>query len=451
MMKYLALASVALSLLAPLSASRSDEPPVIDPKNVAITLERTECFGSCPAYKATVYGDGRVQFTADKNPFGTAGAAHERFAYSEGVLLRGSHEDRVAPEAVAALIKQFQAADFWHLKDAYQASITDFPAQLLTIVTGDLKKTVVDYAGIYAGMPQIVSDLEKAVDQLAGTDRWVTGSPSLIPWLERTGFDFHSSDAAVLAVAGEEGDAPEATIIALLNRGAPLDRTVNVGGGLPMSPSVKPETAGILLIGSAIRRGHADVFKWLATNGWLDRLGKAKAGRIFSRYAAGCSAAMVDAVADAGVNIDEAAPRDPDRNPGGPDGKTALAELTTSYICGSNEIGRVQTADALLARGANPNHRDSLGRTPIYGVNNLDLLNLLLAHGADATAKSNDGKSLVFGSYTDDVVLRLLEAGASPVGRDDSNGTKTLAQLAKERNMPQVARWLAEHPEAFQR
>src|SRR5882724_9298600 len=153
MMKYLALASVALSLLAPLSASCSDVPPVVDPKKIAITLERSVCFGSCPAYKATIHGDGRVQFTADKNPFGTASAAREQFAYSEGVLLRGSYEDRVAPEAVAALIKQLQAADFWRLKDAYQYPVTDFPAQILTIVMGDRKKTVVDSAGVAAGMP----------------------------------------------------------------------------------------------------------------------------------------------------------------------------------------------------------------------------------------------------------------------------------------------------------
>src|SRR5260221_543066 len=228
MMKYLALASVALSLLAPLSASCSDVPPVVDPKKIAITLERSVCFGSCPAYKATIHGDGRVQFTADKNPFGTASAAREQFAYSEGVLLRGSYEDR----------------------------------------------------------------------------------------------------------------------------GAPLDRLVYVSGGLPMSPTAKPEIAGILLIESAIRRGHADLFKRLATSGWLDRLGKRKAGEIFSQYAAGCSPAMVDAVADAGVNIDEATqPKLGDKlddNPGGPYGKTALAELATSYICGKDEISRVQTADALL-------------------------------------------------------------------------------------------------------
>ena len=58
---------------------------------------------------------------------------------------------------------------------------------------------------------------------------------------------------------------------------------------------------------------------------------------------------------------------------------------------------------------------------------------------------------MVFGSWNDSIVLRLLEAGASPVGYDDNDATRTLAQRAKDRKMPQVARWLAEHPEAFQR
>lgn len=87
-----------------------------------------------------------------------------------------------------------------------------------------------------------------------------------------------------------------------------------------------------------------------------------------------------------------------------------------------------------------------MGRTAIYGVENLDLLNLLLSHGADATVKDKDGRSMVFGSWTDAIVLRLLEAGASPVGRYDYDN-KTLAQQAKDRRMPKVSQWLAAHSE----
>ena len=31
-------------------------------KEVVITLERTACFGVCPVYKLTIYGDGRVLY-----------------------------------------------------------------------------------------------------------------------------------------------------------------------------------------------------------------------------------------------------------------------------------------------------------------------------------------------------------------------------------------------------
>ena len=408
---------------------------------VVITLVRSACYGSCPAYQVTIRGDGLVHFTTGTSPIDAVDGVHRQFARSSGVLLPGTHEDRVPPEAVNTLLKQFEAADFWRLKDEYRYPVTDVPTQVVTLAVGDRSKTVVDYMGTRAGMPQAAADLEDAIDRVAGTDRWVTGSPGLIPWLERSRFDFHSNNAAELAVDAEAGNADEATVVAFIDHGAPLNETVLPPGTYPG----KTEVAGITLIESSIRRGHANVFRHLVGAGWLERLGKAKAAEIFAEDAAGCSPAMVDAAADAGVKIDLAMVS----KSNGDDesqGKTALAALGDSYTCTQNETARVQTAKSLLARGADPNHRDSLGRTPLYGVENLDLLNVLLAHGADASAKSKDGRSMLFGSWTDAIVLRLLEAGASPVGRYDYDG-KTLAQQAEARNMPSVAHWLAAHPE----
>lgn len=415
----------------------------IDPDKLAITLTRSACYGSCPAYQVTIYADGRVRFTTKTEPVDAVDALHRQFAGARGVLLPGTHEDRVSPAAVAALAKQFEAADFWHLKDEYRSPVTDNPTQIVSLLSGTQRKSVIDYVGTEAGMPQAVRRLEEAIDRLAGTDRWVSGSPALIPWLERTGFPFHSTDAAELALAGEEQQAPEATILALIERGAPLDTPV-IEDPLLQPAQTKPPAFGTELIQAALRRGHAKVFQRLVADGWLEHLGKPKAAAIFAEFAAGCSPALVDAVAAAGVSIDKPENLDAGSDLDPAQGKTALGELSSAYPCMDNASAQLKTAERLLALGANPNHRDSVGHTPLYGVENLALLNLLLAKGADATVKANDGESLVFGSWTDAIVLRLLQAGASPVGRYDDG--KTLAQEAKARNMPMVARWLAAHP-----
>lgn len=443
---FMTLPLMTFFLLLSCGADKADLPH-IDPAKVAITLERSACFGDCPVYRVTVYGSGRVIFSTGFEPVDSVDAVHRQYARSHGVLLRGKHEDQIEPEAVAELVKQFEAGRFWHLKNEYRAGVTDSPTQTLTFDTGQRRKTVIDYVGREVGMPEVVTELELAVDRVAGTDRWVAGSSALIGWLERTQFDFRTAEGTKLAVAGEFGSAAETMVITLVDRGVPLDQPIAVAKGARSSrgSAILPGTS---LVEASIKRGHAKLFKKLTTLGWLDRLGKNNAAQAFATDAAGCSPALVDAVADAGVEIDRDAAKNIDAYEGEPQGKTALAELASSYTC-QDEPSRVETARRLLARGANPNHRDSLGRTPLYGVENFDLLNELLSHGADAAANSKDGQSMVFGSWTDAIVLRLLEAGASPVGRYDIDGNKTLAQQAKDRNMPKVAKWLADHPEAM--
>ena len=421
-------------------------PPVLadGTDKVEISLTRSACYGACPAYEVTIHGDGLVHFTTGGGPVDEVDKVHRQFSRMRGVLLMGTHEDRIGPEAVQALLKQFEAVDFWQLKDEYRTFVTDNPTQVLSLTVGERRKSVIDYVGTEAGMPKAVRDLEAAVDRAAGTERWVKGTSALIAWLERTHFDFHSNQAAVLAVDGESMRADEATIMALIERGAPLDQTV-----LPPAPMPGPiELAGVDLIQATIGNGHAQVFARLAKDGWLERLGKAKAEERFAEVAAGCSPAMVDAAADAGLDIDFPSAITGDSLDES-QGKTALAELNSAYACGQDESARLHTAERLLARGADPNHRDSKGRTALYGVDTLELLNLLLAHGADATAKSKDGQSMLFGTWSDAIVVRLLEAGASPKGRYDDG--KTLAQQAKARNMPLVRQWLVAHPEARRR
>lgn len=408
----------------------------IEKTDVVVTLERTACLGFCPDYKVTIQGDGRVQFTTDTAP----DSSHRPISRWHGVLLPGTHEAKVAPDAVAALVRQFEAADFWHLKHTYRRKSIDDPTYIVSLRVGERTKTVVDHAGTEVGMPQTVSDLENTIDRIAGTDRWIRGDADLISWLEQSDFNFRSADAAEIAAAGEGQRAPESTVLALIDRGAPLEQPVSTR--YPGPPQM--EMAAVALIRYSMERGHLEVFKRLAKDGWLDRVGKTEVAELFAESAGGCSPVVVDAVADAGINIDAGMSINSGDSPQAK-GRTALAELVRD--CNGDEAKQLKTAESLLAHGADPNHRDSLGRTPLYGVENLELLNLLLAHGADARAKSLDGKSMLFGSWDDDVILRLLEAGASPAGTN-SYGL-TLAELAEARKMTQVTHWLAAHPDAY--
>ena len=130
--------------------------PVYEPSSVRITLERTGCFGSCPAYTVSIDGDGSLLFD---------GRAY--------VAEAGKRRGTVDPAAVRALYEQFRAANFMSLDDSYVTDITDNPTYTLTLETAGMRKTVIDYGGAKAGMPDAVTALEDAVDRVAGTSKWI--------------------------------------------------------------------------------------------------------------------------------------------------------------------------------------------------------------------------------------------------------------------------------------
>jgi hypothetical protein len=130
-----------------------------DLKGVKIELSRTVCFGRCPAYSVTIQGDGKIHFNG------------ESF-----VAIPGKHDAQISPEAVSALVRRFEKARFFEAGDKYVATVTDNPTYTLTLTVGGKTKSVTDYVGEQVGMPLVITDLENAVDEVAGTERWIKGS-----------------------------------------------------------------------------------------------------------------------------------------------------------------------------------------------------------------------------------------------------------------------------------
>ena len=133
-------------------------PEPCDLKSVKIELSRTVCYGTCPAYSVTIRGDGSVHFSGEKY-----------------VLIPGAHDARIAPDEVMELVRQFEGAKFFAASDKYIASVTDNPTYSLTLTVAGKTKTVTDYVGEQVGMPLVITDVENAVDETAGTERWIKG------------------------------------------------------------------------------------------------------------------------------------------------------------------------------------------------------------------------------------------------------------------------------------
>jgi hypothetical protein len=161
---FLGLAALGLMAMTPLPPEgvRGAPAPALAPfpstrgKPVVISLERTACFGRCPIYRVEIRGDGLVTYQG------------ERF-----VAVTGRRTRRISPAAVRRLMAQFQAANFFALRDEYRAGMTDMPSRIVTLQIGGRGKRVVDYVGEEVGMPHSVTELEQAIDRVAGTAAWV--------------------------------------------------------------------------------------------------------------------------------------------------------------------------------------------------------------------------------------------------------------------------------------
>lgn len=200
------------------------------PTDATITLRRTACRGTCPAYTVTITGRGQVTWQGD---------AH--------VDIAGPLSYQVEPADVARLIGMFEAAEFFALEDRYRAKITDGPTSFLTLRQGSRTKTVEDYIGYAVGMPMSVARLEKAIDDIAGTGRWIRGDETTVPGLRAAGWDFRSPAAADALACGVQR-MPENLIAQLLAEGTGAGGTCDGQSALALAAEAGRHDAVVALI-----------------------------------------------------------------------------------------------------------------------------------------------------------------------------------------------------------
>jgi ankyrin repeat protein len=392
-------------------------PKVKSLKSVKITLQRTACYGSCPAYSVEVNGDGTVDYSG-----GTF------------VAFTGHHRGSIPPANVLELLNIFRAADYFSLDDEYRMSVTDNPTYITSIQIDGRRKQVKDYVGLEIGMPQAVSDLENEIDRLSGSERWVRGNQDTLSALNAEHWDFKSSEATATLSRVIDGGSDDA-VRDLISAGVPL-----TGNDGPASPLVFAAYRGdLVMLNSLLEAGAAGHTPSLdmalvaaARSGNVEclRLLVRSGARIDSRDLAGHTVLMAAAGSGASAMVKEVLKYQPDVNAAVPaqlstvkddsdsrrdEGRTALMAAVSekTYDAEAEGVDRAEVVRLLLAAGAEPNARDAHGDTALsLCTERADIALLLINAGADVNVRNDNGMTALENASNEDVKRVLREHGA---------------------------------------
>ena len=157
-------------------ARRVPFPKVKDWKTVKITLLRATPYGT--DYTLAVYGDGTVVYRGYSN-----------------VAFTGRHRGSARSQNVAQLVKLFEQADFYSLRNEYSVHGEAF-IRTISIEIDGRRNQIDEEDGLAVGMPLAVERLEDAIDRLSGSERWTQGNAQTLAALEAEHWDFKSQEAA---------------------------------------------------------------------------------------------------------------------------------------------------------------------------------------------------------------------------------------------------------------
>ena len=146
---------VALMLIVA-DCARTQTPTPTNLDEVVITLERTVCFGTCPEYKLTIYGNGTVEYEG------------KRF-----VKIEGKRTIAISEEKIRQLFSEFKKIDYFSLNDSYEEFMaTDMPSAFTSLTVDGKTKTVRHYHGDFSA-PKELTDLENKIDEIVNSNQWI--------------------------------------------------------------------------------------------------------------------------------------------------------------------------------------------------------------------------------------------------------------------------------------
>lgn len=410
------------------STPQSHQPlPDVPLAQVTISLWRTGCFGTCPAYGVQIHGDGKVLY--------------EGGGY---VDVTGRHTYTIPKEQVAALVEDLRNMDLWSMERSYRAGITDSPTYTLKLQMGSQAHEIEDYVGEMVGMPRAISEFEDEIDRIGRTAEWTRLSMRSVERLQEEGFSFRSTEGAdllVRAVTNDDGN-DERAMLKLIDLGVPL------AGGSASGRTVLVSKPPLLEL--ALLNHRTDLIDPLIARGLLMTDGKPDQKKIDSAFHAairGGRLALVEKMwGQAGTHahpslffVDEAEVDDKHFRKQSP--VTLL--LSRPYRDKRWEGRRI--ARWLAGQGCDLKAHAANGGTLLHkavDAGDIEFVRYLLAQGVDISAPGEFDLPALGSATNEDIALLLLQSKSD--WKMDDGGAGFL-RYARDQHWGRVLAWITSH------
>jgi hypothetical protein len=126
-----------------------------DITNVVMTLYRSRCFGICPVYNVTIYGNGTVVYEGIANVNST-----------------GMRVSTISEYLVRQLLSEFKNINYFSLNDTEISSHVVYDAPLFTTSLSINGKTNMIHHYETAD-PQTLTALENTIDDIVNSNQWI--------------------------------------------------------------------------------------------------------------------------------------------------------------------------------------------------------------------------------------------------------------------------------------
>lgn len=396
------------------SSVHASFPEIKDWNSLRIALNRTRCFGTCPAYTVVIHGDGSVDFN---------GKAF--------VMIVGNHHAKISTEAVHDLVSAFRRADYFSLNNEYATFVTDCPSYTTSISFDGVTKSVQDYMGTGSGMPEVVGDLEEEIDTTAHTAKWIQETSETWPSLVSEHWDLRAaSDTNSALFAGVVAHGSDDLIKHFVIAGAPVflsspnqSSPFEVAAGKDKielvrhslrSKSPIPKQQVDCGLQAAAGTGDPELTQLLLDKGAdvnAPACGQNNQGQALIYAARSGNAEVVEQILRHHALVDA-------RQWNGESALFAIAQ---------NESKKAETEQIihdLVDAGANVNLHNDRGETAIFlACQNWKAVRPLVESGASLNLKDKNGNTAMMGCVYPEYIKAMIEAGADPTIRDKQGQT----------------------------